>query len=221
MSAPTPRRAAVRAITAARGTAEPTRRTGAIGGAAAGRCTGRARRRGNRLAGSGTRRHGRRRDRLAIGRLRRHRQAGRRRQRCAGPIVGSRPRRCWRFVGSCRRPPRRRQNRPRRLLAARSNETPRRRQIRRRGARRRNIGRARRGRLGLCRRSRGGWGGHLGIRRGRGPLRNGLRYRRRCPRRLRLSRGRTSGPGRRWGLLRLAGVVELCRTRGRRSRFRR
>ncbi len=207
-----------------------------MGAATAGRCAGRARRRRDRLAGSGTGRHGRRRDRLAIGRLRRQRQTGRRRrQRRAGTFVGRRPSRCRRFVHSCCGPPRRWQDRPRGLLAARSDETPRRRHRRRgtrrrqcarrrRGARRRNIGRARRGRGGLGRRSRGGWGGRLGIGCGRGALRNGLRGRRRRPRRSRLSRGlrgRTSGPGRRWGLLHLSGVVPRHRARGRRSVLRR
>ena len=224
MCAPAPRRATVRAITAARRTAEATRRTGAIGGATAGRCAGRARRRRNRLAGSGARRHGRRRDRLAIGRLRRQRQAGgRRRQRCAGAVVGRRPRWCWRFVNSCRGPSRRWQNRPRGLLAARSDQSPRRRQIRRQSAWRRNIGRARRSRLGFCCRSRGVLGGRFAIGRGRGALRNGPRDRRRFPRRLRLSRGlrgRTSGPGRRRGLLRLSGFVTRCCARGRRSGLR-
>ncbi len=236
MCAPAPRRPAVGALTAARWTAESTRRTGAIGGAAAIGCAGRARRRWNRLAGSGTGRHGRRRDRLAIGRLRRHRQTGRRRrQRRAGTIVGRRPRRCRRFVDSCCGPPRRWQDRSRGFLAARGDETPRRRHRRRgtrrrqcarrrRGAWRRNIGRARRGRGGLRRRSRGGWGGRLGIGPGRGALRGGLRGRRRFPRRFRLSRGlrgRTCGPGRRWGLLRLSGVVPRYRARGRRSVLRR
>ncbi len=236
MCAPAPRRPAVGALTAARWTAESTRRTGAIGGAAAIRCAGRARRRWNRLAGSGTGRHRRRRDRLAIGRLRRHRQAGRRRRQCgAGAIVGCRPRRCRRFVDSCCGPPRRWQDRPRGLLAARRDETPRRRHRRRgtrrrqcarrrRGAGRRNIGRARRGRGSLRRRSRGGCGGHLGIGRGRGALGGGLRGRRRFGRRFRLSRGlpgRTNGSGRRWELLRLSRVVPRCRARGRRSGLRR
>ena len=237
MRSPASRRPAVGALAAARWTAESTRRTGAIGGAAAIRCAGRARRRWNRLAGSGTGRHGRRRDRLAIGRLRRHRQTGRRRrQRRADAIVGRRPSRCRRFVDACCGPPRWWQDRPRRFLAARSDETPRRRHRRRgtrrrqcarrrRGAWRRNIGRARRGRGGLCRRSRGGgWGGRLGIGRGRGALGGGLRGRRRFPRRFPLSgglAGRTSRPGRRWGLPHLSGVVPRYRARGRRSGLRR
>ena len=236
MRSPAPGRPAVGALTAARWTAESTRRTGAIGGAAAIGCARRARRRWNRLAGSGTGRHGRRRDRLAIGRLRRHRQTGRRRRQCgAGTIVGRRPSRCRRFVDACCGPSRRRQDRPRGLLAARSDETPRRRHRRRgtrgrqcarrrRGAWRRNIGRSRRGRGGLRRRSRRGWGGRLGSGRGRGALGGGLRGRRRFSRRFRLSGslpGRTSGPGRRRGLLRLGGVVPRHRARGRRSVLRR